>query len=215
MLPEPFVAGLLAVCLIIFYGLNLYNFKRFRRLKKGLKYKAEVELPRGPVFVLAALGTFAFFMISAFYVILVLAGFHKVLIDSPLQLRFPFDSWVQVAGLSLTAFGYFLFIWSVLARGRYATSWEMPENHKLVTWGPYRYVRHPAYLAYFILFSGLFLTLLNLLAMIPFIAIPGYIQITIIEEKLLEKRFGDEYRRYQQTTGKFLPKRKLNKQFLS
>jgi len=215
MLPEPFVAGSLAVCLIIFYGLNLYNFKRFRRLKKGLKYKAEVELPRGPVFVLAALGTFAFFMISAFYVILVLAGFHKVLIDSPLQLRFPFDSWVQVAGLSLTAFGYFLFIWSVLARGRYATSWEMPENHKLVTWGPYRYVRHPAYLAYFILFSGLFLTLLNLLAMIPFIAIPGYIQITIIEEKLLEKRFGDEYRRYQQTTGKFLPKRKLNKQFLS
>lgn len=205
----------MAVCLIIFYGLNLYNFKRFRRLKKGLKYKAEVELPRGPVFVLAALGTFAFFMISAFYVILVLAGFHKVLIDSPLQLRFPFDSWVQVAGLSLTAFGYFLFIWSVLARGRYATSWEMPENHKLVTWGPYRYVRHPAYLAYFILFSGLFLTLLNLLAMIPFIAIPGYIQITIIEEKLLEKRFGDEYRRYQQTTGKFLPKRKLNKQFLS
>jgi len=54
-----------------------------------------------------------------------------------------------------------------------------------------------------------------LLAMIPFIAIPGYIQITIIEEKLLEKRFGDEYRRYQQTTGRFLPKRKLNKQFLS
>jgi protein-S-isoprenylcysteine O-methyltransferase Ste14 len=215
MLPEPFIASSLAVCLLIFYGLNLYNFKRFRRLKKGLKYKAEVELPQGPEFVLAALGTFAFFMISAFYVILVLAGFHKVLIDSPLQLRFPFDYWVQVAGLSLTAFGYFLFIWSVLARGRYATAWEMPENHKLVTWGPYRYVRHPAYLAYFILFSGLFLTLLNLLAMIPFIAIPGYIQITIIEEKLLEKRFGDEYRRYQQTTGRFLPKRKLNKQFLS
>jgi Pyruvate/2-oxoacid:ferredoxin oxidoreductase gamma subunit len=36
MLPEPFIAGSLAVCLLIFYGLNLYNFKRFRRLKKGL-----------------------------------------------------------------------------------------------------------------------------------------------------------------------------------
>jgi len=60
MLPEPFIASSLAVCLLIFYGLNLYNFKRFRRLKKGLKYKAEVELPQGPEFVLAALGTFAF-----------------------------------------------------------------------------------------------------------------------------------------------------------
>lgn len=83
----------------------------------------------------------------------------------------------------------------------------MPENHKLVTWGPYRYVRHPAYLAYFILFIGLPLTLLNLIAIIPLIAVPGYIRIANIEEALLTKRFGNEYQRYQQATGKFFPKR--------
>ena len=196
------------MCLVIFYGVNLYNLKRFRKMKKGLMYKAELEFPKGLLFVLGALGTFALFLESALYIILVFTGFHKVLTDSWLQLHFPFDSYVQAVGLSLTAFGYLLFIWSVLARGRYATSWEMPENHRLVTWGPYHYIRHPAYLAYFILFASLFLTLLNLLALIPLIAVPGYIKITSIEEELLTKRFGEEYQRYQQTAGKFLPKRK-------
>ena len=208
MLPETLVAGSLAVCLIIFYGVNLYNLKKYRKMKEGLKYKAEVESPRGPPFVFAALGTFAFYIESALYIVLVFTGSHKFLTDSWLQLHFPFDSWVQAIGLSLTALGYFLFTWSVLARGRYATSWEMPENHKLVTWGPYRYVRHPSYLAYLILFISLPLTILNLVALIPLIAIPGYIQIASIEEELLIKRFGKEYQQYQQTTGKFLPKRK-------
>jgi protein-S-isoprenylcysteine O-methyltransferase Ste14 len=112
----------------------------------------------------------------------------------------------------LTAFGYFLFVWSVLARGRYATSWDMSEDHKLVTWGPYRYVRHPSYAAYFILFAGLFLMLVNLIAVIPFIAIPGYVQITNIEEELLAKRFGDEYAHYQRITGKFFLKRSKNRE---
>lgn len=208
MLPETLVAGFLAACLIIFYGVNLYNLEKFRRVKKGLKYQAEVKLPRGLLFVLAAFGTFVLFIESAIYIVLVFTGFQKALTDSWLQIRFPFDSLVQVIGLSFTAFGYFLFIWSVLARGRYATSWEMPEKHKLVTWGPYRYVRHPAYLAYFTLFIGLPLTQLNLIAIIPLIAVPGYIQIANIEEELLIKRFGEEYQRYQRTTGKFFPKRK-------
>jgi protein-S-isoprenylcysteine O-methyltransferase Ste14 len=69
-------------------------------------------------------------------------------------------------------------------------------------------VRHPSYLAYFILFTGLFLTLLNIVAIIPLLAIPGYVRITAIEEELLTRRFGDAYKQYQQETGKFWPKRK-------
>ncbi|MEM2912468.1 MAG: isoprenylcysteine carboxylmethyltransferase family protein [Candidatus Bathyarchaeia archaeon] len=211
MLPETLVAGFLAACLIIFYCVNLYNFEKFRRIKKGLKYEADVKLLRGLLFVLAAFGTFVLFIESALYIVLVFTGFSKALTNSWLQIRFPFDSLVQVIGLSFTAFGYFLFIWSVTARGRYATSWEMSENHKLVTWGPYRYVRHPAYLAYFLLFIGLHLTLLNLIAIIPLVSVPGYIRIASIEEELLTKRFGNEYQQYQQTTGKFFPKRKSQK----
>lgn len=208
MLPDLAVTVFLAVCLAVFYSANLYNLLKFRRRKKGVKYKAEVEVPHEPALALATLGTFALFSESAAYSILVFLGKQEIWTDSWLQLHFLYDSWVQAVGISLTVFGYFLFIWSVLARGRCSTAWEMSENHRLVTWGPYRYVRHPSYLAYFILFTGLFLTLLNIVAIIPLLAIPGYVCITAIEEELLTRRFGDAYKQYQQETGKFWPKRK-------
>jgi protein-S-isoprenylcysteine O-methyltransferase Ste14 len=208
MLPDQAVTVFLAVCLAVFYSANLYNLLKFRRRKKGVKYKAEVKVPHEPALALATLGTFALFSESAAYSILVFLGKQEIWTDSWLQLHFLYDSWVQAVGISLTVFGYFLFIWSVLARGRCSTAWEMSENHRLVTWGPYRYVRHPSYLAYFILFTGLFLTLLNIVAIIPLLAIPGYVRITAIEEELLTRRFGDAYKQYQQETGKFWPKRK-------
>jgi len=196
----------LSLCLLCFCGANLYNFKRHGTNKRAKKYKAEVERPRGLIFTLSALGTLVFFLESLFYILVVFAGLQTVLRNSFLQLQFPFDSWVQIAGILITAFGYFLFIWSVLARGQYATSWEMPRDQKLVTWGPYRYVRHPSYLAYFILFIGLFLILLNLIALIPLIAVPGYLHIATVEEKLLVKRFGEAYIEYRDATGKIFPK---------
>lgn len=208
MLPDQAVTVFLTACLAVFYSANLYNLLKFRRRKKGVKYKAEVKVPHEPALALATLGTFALFSESAAYSILVFLGKQEIWTDSWLQLHFLYDSWVQAVGISLTVFGYFLFIWSVLARGRCSTAWEMSENHRLVTWGPYRYVRHPSYLAYFILFTGLFLTLFNIVAIIPLLAIPGYVRITAIEEELLTRRFGDAYKQYQQETGKFWPKRK-------
>ncbi len=210
MLPDLAIAVFLAFCLSIFFGMNLYNLKEPNISKREAKFKAEIERPSGLVFVLAALGTGIFFLETTAYIILVFTGLNARICNSffQLQFQFPFDSMVQLAGIFVTAFGYALFIWSVLARGRYATSWEMPEDQELVTWGPYGYVRHPSYLAYFFLFTGLFLTFLNLIAIIPFIAIPGYLRITDKEEEMLTKWFGKAYLEYQRTTGKFFPKRK-------
>jgi len=179
--------------------------------KQGFRYKTEVKRPDGLIFVFVALGTGIYFLESVLYIISVLMRFYAVLSYSFLQL--PFDSQIQSIGILATAIGYTLFLWSVLARGRYATSWEMPENQKLVTWGPYHYVRHPSYLAYFILFVGLFLTLLNLITLIPLIAVPGYLRVATIEEELLTERFGKAYLEYKRKTGKFLPKLRQGAQF--
>ncbi|HIE23589.1 MAG TPA: hypothetical protein EYP68_05105 [Candidatus Korarchaeota archaeon] len=68
-----------------------------------------------------------------------------------LQLNLPYGSLLRWAGLGLMVFGFFLFGWSVIVRGRHAVSWQMPWGHVLVTWGPYAFVRHPSYLSYFIM----------------------------------------------------------------
>ncbi|UCE44576.1 MAG: isoprenylcysteine carboxylmethyltransferase family protein [Candidatus Bathyarchaeota archaeon] len=193
----------MVTCLIAFLSLNLFNATRTHcdRDRKNAKTYAEVERPQGFIFTLAAFGTLFFFLESIAYPLLAFAG-----AEIPLRLSFQHDSYVQGIGILLEISGYSLFMWSVLERGRYATSWEMREDHKLVTSGPHRYMRHPSYLAYFLMFSGLFFLLLNLVTLIPLVAIPGYVNLTTYEERLLTRRFGNKYVRYQEETGRFLPK---------
>lgn len=206
MLSEFPIAVFLVICLAVFSSLNLFNLARTRhsRPEKTAKVYAEVKRPGGVFFALAAFGTVFFFLVSMAYPFLVFTG--QSVQHFSLQPRFHYDSWIQVIGILLETVGYFLFLWSVLERGRYATSWEMHEDHKLVTSGPYRYVRHPSYLAYFLMFFGLFFLLLNLVALVPLLAIPGYVSLTTYEEELLIRRFGSKYVDYQNRTGRFIPK---------
>jgi len=113
---------------------------------------------------------------------------------------------LEFGGLLVMVLGYAIFLWSVNARGRYATSWQMPVDHKLVDWVPCRYVRHQSYLGYFLMFIGFLLLWNNALALIPLIAIPGYMVIIFHEEEILVARFREEYVKYQENAGRFLPK---------
>lgn len=208
MLSELHIALFLVACLASFFSLNLLNFARTvrSRPRRTTKACAEVERPKGLIFTLTAFGTMLFFLESMAYPFLVLTGLSQWGDPFLPQLHFQHGLYVQVVGILLETVGYSLFLWSVLKRGRYAVSWEMRENHKLVTSGPYRYLRHPSYLAYFLMFFGLFFILLNPIALIPLVAIPGYVCVAICEEQLLASRFGEEYTEYQKRTGRFLPK---------
>lgn len=206
MLPEIVTASFLTGCLVAFFSVNLVNIAKASRSKRRGKEHAEVKHPISVIVGIAALGTVLYFVEIFLYSFLVFTDQTNILQIMSFQLRFPFEICAQFFGFLLTASGYLLFIWSVIARGRYATSWQMPENHKLVTWGPYHYVRHPSYLGYFLMFFGLFFIWLNLVAILPLVAIPGYVQVTVEEEELLIEQFGDEYRRYQKQTGQFFPK---------
>ena len=144
MLPPSLTASVLATGLTMFVAVNLYNLKKSSLSKKEGGFGAEVDHPAGLSLVSAALGTGTFFLETVLYVLLVALGLSGIVTHSPLQLRFLYEGGVQLIGLVVTIAGYALFGWSVLARGAYATSWEMPPSQRLVTWGPYRYVRHPA-----------------------------------------------------------------------
>jgi protein-S-isoprenylcysteine O-methyltransferase Ste14 len=205
-LPEATVGGVLLVYLLTFFALNAHNVIMGRRERRNTRAYAELRRPKGFLTTIAVLGTLSFFGESLLYVFLGLSGLGSRLRVALFQLAIPFDSYLQALGLLVMGAGFLLFLWSVSARGRYSVSWEMPDDHRLVTWGPYRYVRHPSYLGYFLMFAGLLLTWLNLLAAIPLMAIPGYVGIADVEEEMLTKRFGDEYRRYQSASGRFLPR---------
>lgn len=81
------------------------------------------------------------------------------------------------------------------------------KEHKLVTSGPYRWVRHPLYT----IGSTLFVSF-GLIADNWFIAALGLLAFILMairtpkEEASLIEKFGDEYRNYMKTTGAFLPK---------
>jgi protein-S-isoprenylcysteine O-methyltransferase Ste14 len=197
-----FPVVIVAVCFFLFILIDLDNVLRYHTGFSLESKRPEIEKSIAFPLLLAGIGTAAFFLESFLYVLI---GFTNNLITLPAYLEIR-TTMLEFLGLLVMILGYAIFLWSVLARGRYATSWQMPADHKLVDWGPYRYIRHPSYLGYFLMFIGFLLLWHNTLALVPLIAIPGYVLITFREEEMLVAKFRDEYLRYQKHTGRFLPK---------
>ncbi|NIP67172.1 hypothetical protein GWN63_03980 [Candidatus Bathyarchaeota archaeon] len=197
---EEIIAVFLFCCLSFHLAVNLWNLTR-----RGVEGGSEAEHQQKPQFVLAAFGTILFWVESFLYPVLVFSGLYSWSDVFPLQLHFMGDYGVQVLGMILSGAGYLLFWWSVMVRGRFAVAWSMKKDHRLVTWGPYALVRHPSYVAYFLLFFGLLFMWLNLLVVPCLVAIPGYFQVVEAEERMLVERFGEEYKEYKRRVGRFLP----------
>jgi protein-S-isoprenylcysteine O-methyltransferase Ste14 len=192
------VAVFLALNLALSACRSIYESAKSGRIKKGVTQEKAEPSEDEPLIILGALFALVFYGEMILYIILVLLGLQAVLTSSLLQLTFLYGSLIQTLGIAIMVFGWFLIFWA------YYTL----EYDKLVTWGPYRYVRHPVYLGYFIIFAGFFLTLLNMVALLPLLGIPGMVRMATIEEHLLTKKYGEEYTHYQQETRKFFPKEK-------
>lgn len=87
----------------------------------------------------------------------------------------------------------------------------MPFNPppKLVTTGPYTYVRNPMITGFFILLAGigLFLNSVSFLfILLPLLIFFAIWEIRVIEEPELEKRLGERYIEYKKNTPMFIPR---------
>ncbi len=69
----------------------------------------------------------------------------------------------------------------------------------IVTTGPYRWTRNPMYLAMALIYASLAIGLDGpiALALLPLVLIAIRTQVIAREERYLEAKFGDEYRRYK------------------
>jgi len=81
-------------------------------------------------------------------------------------------------------------------------------DQSLVTSGPYHWVRHPMYTAFFLIVFSFFLISANWLLGAVWI---GALSVVVAsrmpkEDTAMEARFGDHYRLWAQSTGRFLPR---------
>ncbi len=114
---------------------------------------------------------------------------------------------VRWAGVALYAGGGALRIWPVFVLGRrFSGLVAIQPGHRLVTGGPYRYIRHPSYLGALILLLGWGLAFRSWAGVaIAGLFLPPLLARIGAEEKLLRSQFGAEYDAYRARTARLLP----------
>ena len=141
---------------------------------------------------------------------LVLWGGVIAFIISPASMRWsslPLTATLRWSGVGLCVLTALLLIWTLGSLGKNLTDTVVTRQaHTLVTRGPYQWVRHPFYDCMFLFLIGTILMTANW-----FVMAAGLVVFAILaarskteEEKLLE-RFGEPYRAYRASTGRFIP----------
>jgi protein-S-isoprenylcysteine O-methyltransferase Ste14 len=117
---------------------------------------------------------------------------------------------VQLVGVVVLAIGLLLFVASLrhfVSQGRGTLApWDPPRA--LVVGGPYRYVRNPMISGVLFILFGEALVLVSrphALWALLFLCM-NLVYIPILEEPMLDQRFGDAYREYRRHVRRFLPR---------
>jgi protein-S-isoprenylcysteine O-methyltransferase Ste14 len=104
--------------------------------------------------------------------------------------------------------GCILFAYTHTALGKnWSGVLEIVVDHRLVTHGPYRLIRHPMYSAFFMMGIGALLLSANwIVGGINLVAV-AYMYATRVreEETMMLDQFGDDYKIYMTKTGRLLP----------
>ncbi len=173
--------------------------RRYGKLKKSVGIKIHPAAKVGWIFILLIMA-----------MSLIVPPFHLRL----LYWNMVPASWIadalQVSGFVLMMVGGSLFLWAKSALGRHMVPEIMlAEGHRLVTEGPYQWIRHPAYSSTILIFAGLSLFYVNpLLGVLTLITATMALYRSRKEEELFlsSDAFGKQYSEYKKRTGTFLPK---------
>jgi len=117
--------------------------------------------------------------------------------------------WALTLAVLILIIGLFLVLWSILHFAKVKGT-PVPFNPppRLVTTGPYAYVRNPMLTGVFILLFGLGI-LFNSVSLVfvftPIFIVLNVLELKAVEEQELEKRFGKEYTGYKKRVPMFIP----------
>jgi protein-S-isoprenylcysteine O-methyltransferase Ste14 len=113
----------------------------------------------------------------------------------------------EVAGLLMILLGFAIaFVAVGTLRLFYASTLVIKKDHRLVTHGIYRVVRHPAYLGVLMVSLGIPLHASSPIGLVTMaVLVPVFLNRIRIEEKLLTEEFGERYEAYRLATSKLVP----------
>jgi protein-S-isoprenylcysteine O-methyltransferase Ste14 len=109
--------------------------------------------------------------------------------------------------LALEIMGVALEIWAVITMGRHNLNITplVKQEAQLVTWGPYRFIRHPMYSALLLIIWPLIIDRFSLFLLITGLVFTLVFIIKLFfEESVLKKHFA-EYEDYMKTTKRLIP----------
>jgi protein-S-isoprenylcysteine O-methyltransferase Ste14 len=117
-------------------------------------------------------------------------------------------AWAGCIGIAIFAIALWLLWRSHADLGQnWRMTTELREEHKLITGGIFRHIRHPMYSAHWLWGIAQVLLIHNWIAGLAslVIIIPLYILRLRREEHMMLEQFGDEYRTYMSQTGRIFP----------
>ena len=115
--------------------------------------------------------------------------------------------WLSLVGFMLFIPGLVIYLAARMTLGRlFSKTLVIVEGHELITHGIYRHVRHPSYTGSILFFLGLpllFNSVLGFAIVLPMILL---VLLRIpIEENMLLREFGEDYREYMERTKRIIP----------
>jgi protein-S-isoprenylcysteine O-methyltransferase Ste14 len=116
--------------------------------------------------------------------------------------------WPVVAGVALIVAGVGLRLWSIATLGRFFQyRITVQPGHRVVTGGPYRYVRHPSYSGIALVLAGIALACDDVLSLAA-VAVLGGAGLAVrirAEERQLTEALGAEYERFAAGRKRIIP----------
>ncbi|CAD5107925.1 methyltransferase family protein [Zestomonas carbonaria] len=124
-----------------------------------------------------------------------------------LPLPLPENNWTIYLGWGLIDAGILLSAWSALAMAQHKTTinpYKKPRH--LLESGPFRYSRNPIYLGFNLIYGGIALLIHSWWPwiLLPLLILTMTLGVIVPEEVVLERQFGDSYRRYRARVRRWL-----------
>lgn len=183
-------------------GIRRYYSYKLEKARQKLSVRERIE-----EMIRAEGRTFTVLLLAQSVYLIVLLPLYLLFSSSFILLQMPFPNWLRWfgAGLGFLSVPFLVWVHYVLDKG-WSVTLKLQTDHKLVTSGPYRRIRHPMYTVLIVYMLSWVLVSANLLFLVYYVLAILLIIVRIPkEERMMLEKFGEEYHIYMKRTGRLLP----------